>query len=147
MVLKQALARGHYDYALLDLPPSLGLLSVNGLTAAGEVLIPARPEYLGLRALVLLVDTIRKVKAAYNPGLKILGILPTFYNPRSIHHGEVIQAWKDAGLPVLDIAIRQSVKVAEAPVAGQSIVDYEPSSQIADAYKQLSEVIDYAETR
>lgn len=133
-----------FDYILIDTPPSLGLLTINALVAAHETLIPARPEYLGLRALVLLMDTLAKVRKRLNPTLRTLGILPTHYRRNVKHHQEVLAAWRQAGLPVLDICIAETVKAAEAPVAALSVVDYAPGSPIAEAYTQLAEFIDNA---
>lgn len=145
--LKSALeAASGFDYILIDTPPSLGLLTINALVAAGECLIPARPEYLGLRALVLLMDTLAKVRKKLNPGLHTLGILPTHYRRNTKHHQEVIEAWKAAGLPLLPVCIVETIKAAEAPIAAQSIVDYAPGSSIAEAYTELAELIENAKT-
>jgi chromosome partitioning protein len=147
-VLKRALASVaellKLDYCLIDCPPSLNLLTVNGLVAAGEVLIPTRPEFLGRRALVPLMETIEEVKQNLNSELKILGILPTFWNPRTRHHAEVIQHWQEEKLPVLDIRIGQTIRAAEAPTLAKSITDYAPQSQVAQGYRDLVEFIDSA---
>jgi chromosome partitioning protein len=132
----------NFDYCLIDCPPSLGLLTLNGLVAASQALIPARPEYLGLRALHQLLTTIEEVHKELNPSLQVLGILPTFWRSRVKHHEEVLVAWQEAGLPILEIKIPETVRAAEAPVQAQSISDYAPGSPIAAAYQKLAEKID-----
>jgi len=141
-ILKRALeaARG-LDYILIDCPPSLGLLTVNALRASNQILIPAKPEYLGLRALVILIKALRKLENELRHPLNVLGILPTFYNPRILHQKEVIEAWQKANLPVFDVRIPQSIRASEAPIAGQSIIEYAPDNPVAVAYSQLAEVI------
>ena len=129
-----------FDYALLDLPPSLGILTVNGLAAAQSVLIPAIPQYLDLRALAIFTKTIDLIREEINPGLEIVGILPTLYDSRLKLHAEVIESWEEAGLPVLPLRVKRSVRAAEAPIIGESIADYSPEHGVV--YKQLAEIID-----
>jgi chromosome partitioning protein len=142
--LKRALGSlaGRFDYALLDLPPSLGLLTLNGLAAADQVLIPAIPQYLDLRALAIFTKTVELVKADINQGLQIAGILPTFYDSRLKLHAEVIAAWESAGLPVLPLRVKRSVRFAESPITGEPLSDYAP--ELAGVYSQLAEYIDHA---
>ena len=144
-ILQRALdaAKG-LDYILIDCPPSLGLLTVNALRASGEVLIPARAEYLGLRAMAILMRALRKLENDLRHPLNILGILPTFYNPRILHQQEVITAWQKANLPVFDVRIPQSIRASEAPIGGKSIIEYMPDNPVAMAYLELAEVIDNA---
>lgn len=142
VAVSKALARlgNRVNYVLLDLPPSLGILTVSGLAAAHSVLIPAIPQYLELRALAIFIKTIDLVKEEINPDLEIVGILPTFYDSRLKLHGEVLEAWNAAGLPVLPMQVKRSIRVAEAPISGGSIVGYSPEH--GEVYKQLAEMID-----
>jgi len=117
------------DYVLIDCAPSLGILSVNALRAADEIIIPARPEYLGLRAMSILFRVLRSLGSAE----KITGILPTFYNARVLHHAEVIAAWQRAKLPVFEIRIPQSIRASESPIGGQSILDTAPDNPVSVA--------------
>lgn len=139
--LKRALRRQSYDYILIDCPPSLGLLTVNALVAAQEVLIPAKPEYLGLRALSLLLETLTEIRTELNKKLLIIGIVPTFYNSRLLHHAEIIEEWRDQRLPIMNTMIRQTVRAAEAPVLGESITDYATGSPVSKAYIELARVL------
>lgn len=141
-LVRQALADiGGYDYTLIDCPPSLGMLTLNGLSAAGEVLIPARPEYLGLRALAHLTHTLEDVRRGLNRELVLLGILVT-QRRRTKHHDEIIAAWREAGLPVLDVQIGETITAAEAPVASVSVAEYAPGTAIAEGYSDLARWID-----
>lgn len=130
------------DYCLIDCPPSLGLLTINALVAADEALIPTRPEFLGRRALIPLMEVIDEVQANLNPGLKIMGILPTFWNPRLRHHAQVIEGWRASGAPLLEIRIGQSIRAAESPAAGKSITDYAPNNKITEGYRSLASWIE-----
>jgi chromosome partitioning protein len=129
-----------YDYILIDCPPSLGLLTINGLVAAKELLIPARPEYLGMRALEVLYRTLDDVREV-NPDLVVIGILPTQVR-RTRHHAEAIAAWAESGLPVLPVNIGESIIAAEAVKRATALNDYAPSSPIAASYNHLAEIID-----
>jgi len=143
-ILKEVLApvRDTYDYVLIDAPPSLGLLTVNALTAADEVIIPLQCEYLALRGVRFLLETIDKVKTKLNPALKIRGILATMYNTRTIHAQEVVGEIRTLfGDKVFDIIIKSSIRFAEAPLAHQPILEYDPRHDGATAYRQLAEVI------
>ncbi len=142
-VLKRALSQVDVDYALIDCPPSLGILTVNGLVAADRVLIPTIPEYLALRGLALFYDTLGQIRRELNPRLDVAGVLVTFYDPRLLHAQEVIDAMAAQGLPVLDVRIRRSVRVAESAVAHRSILEYDPSNPCAQAYRELAEVIEH----
>jgi len=148
-ILDRALAalrdKMELDYCLIDCPPSLGLLTINSLVAADEALIPTRPEFLGRRALIPLMEIIHEVQANLNPNLKVMGILPTFWNPRLKHHAQVIEEWIGSGAPLLDIRIGQSIRAAESPATGKSITDYAPKNKITDGYRSLAEWIDGAE--
>jgi len=130
------------DYVLIDCAPSLGLLTVNALRASNEILIPARPEYLGLRAMSILIKSLRKLQIDMMHDMNIIGILPTFYNSRILHHAEVIAAWRKANLPIFEIRIPQSIRASESSITGQSIIDYAPDNPVSAAYLELAEVID-----
>lgn len=143
-ILKEVLApvRDEYDYILIDAPPSLGLLTVNALTAADQVIIPLQCEYLALRGMRFLLETIDKVKTKLNPALEIRGILGTMYNARTIHAQEVIEEIRSLfGDKVFDIVVKSSIRFAEAPLAHQPILEYDTRHDGASAYRQLAEVI------
>jgi len=141
-VLKRALAtvRG-FDLAILDTPPSLGLLTVNALTAAQSVLIPTIPQVVDLRGLRLFLATLATIRENLNPGLETLGILATFYDPRLNHHREALEAMRGAGLPLLGVTIGRSVRVAESAAVGESVITFEPGNKRASEYLALGEVI------
>jgi chromosome partitioning protein len=140
-VLKKALQNTHFDYVLIDCPPSLGILTINALVAADEVLIPTACEYLALRGIALFYQTLREVQSI-NPDLQVLGILPTFYDSRLVHARDVLQAMKDKDLPVLEVEVRRSVRFAESTLAGESILSYARSHPGAEAYRKLAEIVD-----
>jgi len=143
-VLKEHLVtvEDRYHYILIDTPPALGLLTINALTAADEVLIPVQCEFLAMRGIRVLLQTIEKVKAKLNPGLEILGVLGTMYNSRTIHAREVLEELRSVfGPKVFDVVIKSSIKFAEAPVAQQPILEYAHSHKGAMAYRALAEVI------
>ena len=145
---EQALARvlrplrKRYDFLLIDCPPSLGLLTVNALTAADGVLIPLECEYFALRGMALLMDTISKITERLNPNLEIVGILATMYDARTVHGREVLGRVEDAfGDQVFRTVIGKTIRFAEAPVAGQSILTYAADSSGAAAYRKLAKEV------
>ncbi len=145
---EQALARvlhplrPHYDVLLVDCPPSLGLLTVNALTAADAVLVPLECEYFALRGMALLMETIEKIRERLNPDLELLGILATMYDPRTLHGREVLARVEDAfGRQVFRTVISKTIRFAEAPVAGESILSYAGSSNGAAAYRELAKEV------
>jgi len=140
-VLKNALAAASFDYILIDCLPSLGILTINALVAAGSVLIPTTCEYLALRGIALFYQTLSEVKAI-NPDIHILGILPTFFDSRLVHAREVLRAMKERGLPVLPVEVGRSVRFAEASLSGESILTYARDHPGAEAYRRLAEIID-----
>ncbi|PWW59380.1 ParA family protein [Actinokineospora spheciospongiae] len=128
-----------YDYILVDCQPSLGLLTVNALTAADGVLIPLECEYFSLRGVALLIDTIDKVQDRLNPKLSITGILATMFDPRTLHSREVMARVVDAfGETVFDTVINRTVRFPETTVAGEPITTWAPRSAGAKAYRQLA---------
>ena len=134
-----------YDYILLDCPPSLGILTTNALAAAGEVIIPLQTDYLALRGVDLLLTTIGKLKKRANPQLKVLGILLTLADLRTLHAREVIAAAKTTfseRVPIFDAVVQYSVRLKEAPLANASILEYATETQVADAYRQLAEAVE-----
>ncbi|HVU74313.1 MAG TPA: AAA family ATPase [Mycobacteriales bacterium] len=128
-----------YDVILIDCQPSLGLLTVNALTAAHGVIIPLECEYFALRGVALLTDTIDKVSERLNPQLEIEGILATMYDGRTIHGREVLARLLDAfGDKVFHTVINRTVRFPETSVAGEPITTYASSSSGAAAYRQLA---------
>ena len=143
-ILKEALQPilDRYDYILLDTPPSLGLLTVNALAVADQVIIPLQAEYLALRGMRSLLATIEKIRAKINPRLKLRGILGTMYNQRTLHAQEVMQEIRSLfGDRVFDVVIKSSIRFAEAPVAHLPILEYDPKHDGAMAYRQLAEEV------
>ncbi|MPM36075.1 hypothetical protein SDC9_82670 [bioreactor metagenome] len=131
--------RDRYDVILIDCAPSLGLLTVNALTAADTVVIPLECEFFALRGVALLTDTIAKVQDRLNPRLTVLGLLGTMYDGRTLHAREVLQTVVDAfGDQVFHTVIRRTVKFPETTVAGEPITTYAPSSPGAEAYRSLA---------
>jgi len=131
--------KDRYDVILIDCAPSLGLLTINALTAADRVLMPLECEYFALRGIVLLTDTIAKVQDRLNPRLEILGILGTMYDPRTLHGREVLERVVQAfGDEVFHTVIRRTVKFPETTVAGEPITTYASSSPGASSYRTLA---------
>ncbi|HEX3593101.1 MAG TPA: ParA family protein [Pseudonocardiaceae bacterium] len=129
----------HYDYILVDCQPSLGLLTVNALAAADGVIIPLECEFFSLRGVALLIDTIDKVRERLNPKLEITGILPTMYDPRTLHCREVMARVVEAfGDVVFDATINRTVRFPETTVAGEPITRWAPRSAGAKAYRELA---------
>ena len=131
--------RNRYDIILIDCAPSLGLLTVNALTACDKVIIPLECEFFALRGVALLTDTIAKVQDRLNPDLEILGILGTMYDARTLHSREVLERVVQAfGETVFHTVIRRTIKFPETTVAGEPITTYAPSSPGATAYRALA---------
>lgn len=129
----------HYAYVIIDCPPSLGVLTINGLTAADEVVIPFQCEALSYRGVGQLLETIADVQRLTNRNLKIRGVIATMFDPRTQHAREVLQdVTVRTGLPVLEPPVRKSVRFAEAPRAGRSILKFAPSHPGSDAYRQIA---------
>jgi chromosome partitioning protein len=141
--------RDRYDFILLDTPPSLGLLTINAFVAANGVIVPVQCEYLSLRGLVQLENTLAMVRENLNPNVRVEGIVPTMYDGRTLHAREAIEILEEHfGDLVFQTRIRKTVRYAEAPVKGSSVLRYEPSGPAAQAYRDLAkEVLDGAEAR
>ncbi|GAA1862208.1 AAA family ATPase [Paeniglutamicibacter psychrophenolicus] len=140
-VLERALrsVTDDYDIVLIDCQPSLGLLTVNALTAAHGVIIPLTAEFFALRAVALLVETIEKVQDRLNPALSIDGVLATMYDPRTLHGREVVGRLVEAfGDTVFETVIRRTIKFADANVAAEPITSYATNHPGAEAYRQLA---------
>ena len=131
--------RYRYDVILIDCAPSLGLLTINALTAADKVIMPLECEFFALRGIALLNDTIVKVQDRLNPQLEILGILGTMYDPRTLHSREVLERVVEAfGDRVFHTVIKRTVKFPETTVAGEPITTYATTSPGAEAYRNLA---------
>ena len=141
--------RDRYDYILIDTPPSLGLLTINAFVAADSVIVPVQCEYLSLRGLVQLENTLSMVRENLNPRVHVQGIVPTMYDGRTLHAREAIEILEEHfGDLVYDTRIRKTVRYAEAPVKGSSVLRYDPSGPAAQAYRDLAkEVLDGAKAR
>ena len=136
-VLRQVTA--DYDVVLIDCQPSLGLLTVNALTAAHGVLIPLECEFFALRGVALLVETIDKVRDRLNPAIELDGILATMYDPRTLHSREVLERVVEAfGDQVLETVINRTVKFPDASVAATPITAFAPDHHAAEQYRQLA---------
>ena len=143
-VLKEKLetVRRRYDYIVIDCPPSLNLLTINAFVASDEVIIPLQCEYFGMKGMQQLLNTVDRVKAKLNPKLRVAGILPTIYKARTLHSQEVLQAVKDHfGTVVFDFAVKDSIRFAESPLAGASILQYAGASDGARSYRALAEAV------
>jgi chromosome partitioning protein len=149
--LERALLPVHesYDYILIDTPPSLGLLTINAFVAAQGVIVPVQCEYLSLRGLVQLENTLTMIRENLNPDVAIQGILATMFDKRLLHSREAVEILRENfGDLVLETKIRKTVRYAEAPVKGQSILAYDPTGDAAFMYRQLAkEVLDGASAR
>src|SRR6266508_3075265 len=141
--------RSSYDFILIDTPPSLGLLTINALTAADNVIVPVQCEYLSLRGLVQLEATLTMIRDNLNPSVELRGILPTMYDSRTLHSREAIDMLKENfGDLVFNTRIRKTIRYAEAPVQGSSVLKYEPEGSAAAAYRDLAkEVLNGASSR
>ena len=141
--------RDRYDYILFDTPPSLGLLTINAFTASDGVIVPVQTEYLALRGLVQLENTLAMVRENLNPNVQIMGILPTMYDKRLLNSKEAVEILvENFGDLVYETRIRKLVRYAEAPVKGQSVLAYDPTGEAAKMYRDLAkEVLNGAKAR
>ncbi len=142
--LEKALApvKGRYDYILIDTPPSLGLLTINAFVAAGGVIVPVQTEYLSLRGLVQLENTLEMVRENLNPRVEVIGILPTMFDRRVTHAREADEILRENfGDLVYNTRIRKTIRFAEAPVQGSSVLAYDPESEAAALYRDLAKEV------
>ena len=134
--------KDRYDYVLIDTPPSLGLLTINAFVAATGVIVPVQTEYLSLRGLVQLENTLQMVRENLNPQVEIIGILPTMYDRRLTHSREADEILRENfGDLVYNTRIRKTIRYAEAPVKGQSVIAYEPDGEAAALYRDLAKEV------
>src|SRR5512133_1212385 len=131
-----------YDYILIDTPPSLGLLTINALVASNGVIVPVQCEYLSLRGLVQLENTLSMIRENLNPDVEIQGILPTMFDKRLLHSREAVDILKENfGDLVYETKIRKTVRYAEAPVKGESVLKYDPGGEAAALYRELAKEV------
>ncbi len=134
-----------YDYVLIDCPPTLGLLTINGLVAAESVIIPVQTQYYALKGLTALVKVINQIRGKrLNPELRILGLLPTFYDGRTLLGREMLDELRELGdHHVFHSIVKNTVKLGEAPLTGRPVTAYAGSSDAARTFRELArEVID-----
>src|SRR5919107_785159 len=134
--------RDFYDFVCIDTPPSLGLLTVNALTAADKVIVPVQCEYLSMRGLLQLQHTLEMIRENLNPTVEIMGILPTMVDTRTLHAQEALEILEENfGDRVFGARIKKTVRFAEAPVKGMSVLKYDPNGQAADSYRRLAKEV------
>jgi chromosome partitioning protein len=142
--LEKALAAvaDDYDFVCIDTPPSLGLLTVNALTASDKVIVPVQCEYLSMRGLVQLQNTLEMIQENLNPRVHIEGILPTMLDSRTVHAKEAVEILEENfGELVFKSRIRKAIKFAEAPVRGSSVLKYDPKGNAANYYRELAKEV------
>jgi chromosome partitioning protein len=133
---------GEYDFICIDTPPSLGLLTINALTVSNKVIVPVQCEYLSMRGLVQLQNTLKMIQENLNPDVKIEGILPTMLDTRTVHAKEAVEILEENfGDLVFKSRIRKAVKFAEAPVKGASVLKYDSGSSAANYYRELAKEV------
>ncbi|MEX2105792.1 MAG: AAA family ATPase [Solirubrobacterales bacterium] len=133
---------GDYDFVCIDTPPSLGLLTINALTAANKVIVPVQCEYLSMRGLVQLQNTLRMIQENLNPDVVIEGILPTMLDSRTVHAKEAVEILEENfGDLVFQSRIKKAIKFAEAPVKGASVLKYDSGSSAANYYRELAKEV------
>ena len=133
---------GDYDFICIDTPPSLGLLTINALTAATKVIVPVQCEYLSMRGLVQLQNTLKMIQENLNPEVRIEGILPTMLDARTVHAKEAVEILEENfGDLVFKSRIRKAIKFAEAPVKGASVLKYDSDSSAANYYRELAKEV------
>lgn len=146
-----ATAKEHYDFILIDTPPSLGILTVNSLTAADYVLIPTACEYMALRGMRMLLDTMESVREVTNPDLQVLGVLATRYDPRTINSREIYayltEFCEREGLRLFSQVIKRSVRFSEAPRFHMPLVNWRSELDGARAYRELAQEVLHAQSQ
>jgi chromosome partitioning protein len=131
-----------YDFICVDTPPSLGLLTINALTAADKVIVPVQCEYLSMRGLVQLQNTLSMIRQELNPDVEIEGILPTLVDSRTVHAKEAIEILEENfGDQVFTTRIKKTIRFAEAPVKGTSVLKYDPDGVAAKSYRDLAKEV------
>ncbi len=141
-ILKTVLQGLEYDYIFIDCPPSLGLLTINGLVAANMLLIPAQAEFYALEGLGQLLNTVKRVRAALNPQLKLLGVVVTMFDGRmSLSNAVITELQKHFGKLVFDTTVPRNIRLAEAPSHGKPIYAYDRFCRGAFAYKKLTKEV------
>src|ERR687884_1677984 len=131
-----------YDFICIDTPPSLGLLTINALTAAQKVIVPVQCEYLSMRGLIQLQNTLAMIREHLNPDVDVEGILPTLVDSRTLHAKEAIELLEENfGDQVFASRIKKTIRFAEAPVKGMSVLKYDPDGMAAHAYRQLAKEV------
>ena len=134
--------RDDYDFVCIDTPPSLGLLTINALTAADKVIVPVQCEYLSMRGLIQLQNTLSMIREELNPDVEIEGILPTLVDARTVHAKEAIEILEENfGDRVFATRIRKTIRFAEAPVKGTSVLKYDPDGSAAESYRDLAKEV------
>lgn len=139
--------RTNYDYILIDCPPSLGLLTINALAAAEKVIIPVQCEYYALEGLGQLMNTVELIRQGLNPDLQVMGVVLTMYDKRNQLANQVLnEVHKNFPGRVFNAVIPRTISLAEAPSFGKTILQFDPNSKAANAYRQLAqEVIQYSQ--
>jgi chromosome partitioning protein len=131
-----------YDFVCIDTPPSLGLLTINALTASSKVIVPVQCEYLSMRGLIQLQNTLEMIRENLNPDVQIEGILPTLLDTRTVHAKEAIEILEENfGDKVFASRIRKTIRFAEAPVQGMSVLKYDPDGLAAQSYRDLAKEV------
>ena len=131
-----------YDFVFIDTPPSLGLLTINALTAAHKVIVPVQCEYLSMRGLIQLQNTLQMIRENLNPDVDIEGILPTLMDTRTVHAKEAIEILEENfGDRVFASRIKKTIRFAEAPVKGMSVLKYDPDGMAAQSYRDLAKEV------
>ena len=133
--------REHYDHILIDSPPSLGLLTINGLAAADQIIIPIQCEYLAMRGVQLLLDSVERARKSLNRDLRVAWILPTMFDARTVHAGEVLEELRKTFPSTVFTPVPHRVSVKEAPVASLSIFEYDPDGPVAEVYMELAKEV------